>query len=497
MRSQLRAALSNNSPTIRNPTEQDVLGFFGQFFATTSGSLPAAQQAAMNDLCRLQLSPNQYNPALANPSLADVTAFFSQLQTDANGTSALSAQQYLNMLDALRGALTSNPLGSVNPSIADLSKYFAPYAQKLLNVATRCAFNYTVAGASSTTQLRTFHIAQDNISTIQVDYQNALLSGGLVEVGTGGALGISCGVEYPLNTTTTPLLWSGSANGSIPNLSTLRSDALTLPTMIPKGAKFALRPFVTYGAGGMPFSGQQANGLGDQINFGGATNQSAATGNISNNQSVTFLPSAIVGMTSNVVLGLLGDSITFGLGDQANATTGDNGIFARLYGPLYAYVKSGCPGDGVNAFLASHAIRLAMLKNNCNTILCNYGINDMNGGFTAAQVQANLITLRALFPGLRFYQATYAPFTTGAWTAVDGSDQTVAASAATSRPLMNAWVKANTGGFDGFIDVNQYFESGTTAKWNANGTVGKYTGDGTHPTTFATQLEAAPPLPLF
>lgn len=192
MRSRLRAALSNNSPTIRNPTEQDVLGFFGQFFATTSGSLPAAQQAAMNDLCRLQLSPNQYNPALANPSLADVTAFFSQLQTDASGASALSAQQYLNMLDALRGALTSNPLGSVNPSIADLSKYFAPYAQNDPTVLPGSANLAVWLRMDQGVTLRAAMAAQNSaVSTATLS--GALTSAGVVPyiiVSLAGAVGV-------------------------------------------------------------------------------------------------------------------------------------------------------------------------------------------------------------------------------------------------------------------------------------------------------------------
>jgi len=126
MRSVLRGALSGNYLGIANPSEGEMLGFFNQLFAESSGvsALSAAKQAAMSTAYRGVVSGNF--PGISNPNDADVAAFFAQLQTDASGAAALSAARYAALKDVLRDVLSSNATVG-NPTLADIISYFSGF----------------------------------------------------------------------------------------------------------------------------------------------------------------------------------------------------------------------------------------------------------------------------------------------------------------------------------------------------------------------------------
>lgn len=332
-------------------------------------------------------------------------------------------------------------------------------------------------------QTRSRHRAAVAISSLQLVLPNWWIFGGGNETGTGSALTVTASIEYPAGTFT-QVKFSGSATGSIPDLTSLVSDAVSVS--IPSGAFFFVRcwissttafPYFQHNAGV-----DTANGEACTFSASGGVVDQTMGGTVANTTNgVMYTPVAIIGQTNKPSVALMGDSRVFGQNDSYSGTSGDLGTLARSIGPTLAYINGATPSDTANAFNNGHVRRLPILKY-CSHLVCEYGVVDLFGGNTASGLLTILQSLWASWGNsTRVFQTTIAPITTGAWTLANGSDQTVATWEA-QRTSLNTSIRAGfPGQIQGIFEIaNQDEPSQNNGKWIANGTPGFWTADGTH-----------------
>lgn len=173
--------------------------------------------------------------------------------------------------------------------------------------------------------------------------------------------------------------------------------------------------------------------------------------------------------------------------------TGDAGILARMVGSHSGYANVGRASTRASQFTAANAPRRIALAQYATDFINNGGLNDCLALVAAETTAAEYARITALFPaGLRCWQATIGPAITGTgpFVAIDGSDQTVNATATPIIQALNALIRSGRYGTNGvnsmglsggYIDVAQAIELYPG--------VGKYKpgmadNDGFHPNPF-------------
>jgi hypothetical protein len=271
---------------------------------------------------------------------------------------------------------------------------------------------------------RTPHFARDNITSLQVVFANFYeVNGANPDLGPGNAQTVTAAVEYPANTCH-QIKFSSSTSGSIPNISYLLSDAVSVT--IPSSALFWIREY-TVSAGGTPIdvdAGELDSTDGEKAILGTSVADSTwAAGDtcpsFTSSSANTRKPMAIVAQTQRPTVCLLGDSRTHGYPGTASSTWPDLGDAAPSIGPTYAYLNLAINGDGgVAVTLPTHwANRGAMLKY-CSNGYWAYGINDFSGSGTPAQELSYLAAVIAANPKLAWFTQTVSPHTSGPWTSL-------------------------------------------------------------------------------
>lgn len=375
-------------------------------------------------------------------------------------------------LTAVATDLSSGSVGTSAAVVVSVASGLAP-------VATRSRVASSAALGTTAYMCRIATYSRDTLAAVQVAWPNWRVvntNGG--ETGCGGVITIKASIEYPAGTFT-QIKFAGSATGTIPNATTLLSDAAVVA--IPIGAKFWIRwswvstvnlPVITGINYKDTFAGDAFQATATDLTMSGTVTDDAG--------SNAMRPVAILGTTTRKTLALLGDSRVAGQGDSVvNDYYGDMGELERPFGPAFAYLNLASFGESSSGFLASNTLRRA-LANYCTTIISEYGVNDTGTGVSAATVQTNQASIAALFPGKPVWLCTLPPTSTGAWTAVDLSDQTVGTFDA-ARVTYNTWVRTSPAGFAGFFDCAAVGESSlNSGKWKANGVALAYTVDGVH-----------------
>jgi hypothetical protein len=381
----------------------------------------------------------------------------------------------------------------------------APY---LGFVATRMRIpDSLVVTGPAANATRQFFYARDQITVPQFEFPNLYAGTANGESGSGGVLTIRASVEYPLGSTPVPITFAGSQIGTIANGGSnptyILSDPTTLATKIPWGAKFAVRTVVGYTATGLPWKTSYLSMIGEGFMTSvNVNNEVYGNGTITQATDKMYGPSAIVQMTTRPSALLLGDSICeIGVGNATDQTTGDYGCFARSVGPAMAYANVGIGGDSLVKFQLGDLYRIH-LGTYVTDILCNYGVNDMkSGGRTAVQVQNDMITVAALFPGKRFWPSTITPVSSGTFTTVSG--QTADANVAVIDEYNNRLRAGLVTGMAGYIDLRRALQSlvdGTGAAkqdsslWqilNSATPQANITNDGLHPNLLGDLMIAA------
>ena len=177
---------------------------------------------------------------------------------------------------------------------------------------------------------------------------------------------------------------------------------------------------------------------------------------------------------------IIGDSRVHGTYDTISDASSDIGNIARSVGPSFGYTKHSSGGNGVAAFIASHAQCVAAQAYFSHVVI-ELGVNDLYGGngTTAATVLAGLATIRSYFAGRKIAQATLEPETGGSWGTV--ASQTISANQAagnTQRVIINDTLRAgNLPNLNKVFDVASAIESSLDSGYWAPGPISQ---DGVH-----------------
>lgn len=348
----------------------------------------------------------------------------------------------------------------------------------------------SVTGTLDTTNkqmmVKTTHVARSPITSLKIVTSNFYFNPTTrVEAGSGAVASISASIEYPSGTCT-QVLFSASANGSIPDINTLTSDATML--FIPTGAQFWVRQFWR-STGGIIYTASYPQVTGDQIKraVSGLTDQTMSCDAITGGATGLHLPLAIIASTASPTLCLLGDSIPFGnitatTFDTPNAN-GDLGLLSPTLGPLFGYSNISASADTAASFVAGNTQRVKVLPF-CSHGIVEYGTNDLFAGDSAATLQANLSTIYGLFPATsKVFQTTILPRPTTSDGCATLGNQTLPSFEAARLTMNNALKGATFGPNSGTFDTSSLVETATNSGfWKTSPSL--WSADCIHPSVF-------------
>ncbi|QOV99508.1 SGNH/GDSL hydrolase family protein [Rhodococcus pyridinivorans] len=192
-----------------------------------------------------------------------------------------------------------------------------------------------------------------------------------------------------------------------------------------------------------------------------------------------FGPTAIVGVPVATGLEptwfLLGDSIVQGVGDTGGEPVMDAGWPARGLANNYGYINAGRAGEEAGQFQPGRGRLLGRLQlaAYCTHALVNYGVNDIKGNKTAAQIKGYLETIWAMLDrmGIAVYQSTITPITDNTGTTPLNAAQEAV------RVEVNNWIRTTPGLLSGYFDAADASETArNSGAWKSG-----YSTDGTHP----------------
>ncbi|RUU75102.1 SGNH/GDSL hydrolase family protein [Mesorhizobium sp. M7A.F.Ca.MR.362.00.0.0] len=368
-------------------------------------------------------------------------------------------------------------------------------------VATRCRIPTNLSTTNKLANARTMHIARDDLTSIKIElpawfwYRTSTKA----EVNVTGNIVYRASIEYPAGTFTQVTFASGAVSGTATGIAPLLSDWVNVN--IPKGAKFWVRSyavathsivFADASSGTNFWTCDFANGEAYEYGASGITDKTMGgtlVPNKTDNTAAICHPTAIIGMTRNPSVLLIGDSRVAGFGDFFNAA-GDTGELARSIGPSLAYINAGSSGDTLSEFIASHT-RRAALQSYCSHVVVETAINALRSGTgqnkTAATVLAEQQTILGYFPTKRCYTTTTSPSATSNNSWATSAGQTVNTNLAQISAYNDA-IRAGVANSLGFFEIADQVEiARNSGKWKSDGTAAKWTADGLHGTPFAYQ----------
>lgn len=369
-----------------------------------------------------------------------------------------------------------------------------PFPTYLGPIATRTFFPNVLDTGNSTLMSRSYHIARDTITQLQIALPNFYVTGGTGETAPTGTVVFTASIEYPAGTFTQVKFGGASTSPTVANGSFVLSDFVTVN--IPNGTPFWVRIFLNNsGASSVVHKSDVAKStaLGDAQIPGGTDLTMGGTVIDTGGLNYSFWPAAILGVTKNFSVFIVGDSRCVTTTDAINDATGDNGELTRALGPRYGYINGGVSGDTAKAFLASHTARLAIGQYASHVIIQSC-LNDVGASRSLSQVQQDLVNIRSLFPQtIKFLTTTEIGNTTStdSWATVQNQTPQAPFTRGPSdvMALLNAWKRglalppnlANGSPpliFDGFIEVSDIIETARDSGiWKAPG----FTNDGIHP----------------
>lgn len=322
------------------------------------------------------------------------------------------------------------------------------------------------------------HVARDDIDEVIFGYTNTMLSGlGGTELIPGYTTTIKFSVEYPLGSP--PQL--GSFSGGV--LGTIATDGkiifctpLKLNTRIPRGAAYYVRTLQTSPNGIVYAAGRGASQSGAVASNGetitvGVTVTDYTESNVVPNATSNFSmygPCAIIGITTRPSFFVFGDSRVYGSGETpfygGLNQFGACGIVERAVSRYAAICNPSIPSAkavDAAATTSSYNIR-GVLPQYASHFINELGINDCGGGYTYAQLVANIRSMVAKFGNKPTLLMTLDPSTsasTDGWLTV--ANQTTQATGETVRVTYNNMLSSGglDGPFCGVIDTRAIYES--------------------------------------
>ena len=204
--------------------------------------------------------------------------------------------------------------------------------------------------------------------------------------------------------------FGGADEGVIPAGGRVWTDRASI--VIPAGFYWTQHSRV---AASLPFCNNMTSSGGDYFNWVNAdltmlTEWTGANAPAPSTPS-GYAPLAIVGETSLLSTGIIGDSRNFGDGqDPANAPL-DTGEVSPIFAPLGGYINAARSNDSCLKFLASSSRRVELLREMFSHSVVALGINDLrgSGSLTATGLFARRMQIAAMFPGLSIIHTTLTP----------------------------------------------------------------------------------------
>lgn len=349
-------------------------------------------------------------------------------------------------------------------------------------------------GVSTGITTQTVHACQTAAAGLQLAYANYYNNNG---VDADGLNNITVKASLKLSDATfMPVFFNGRRSVVIEPGATVVSDPI--PASYLKGNTIISRTFVSVAGGekyplGITTDASLGSGVvsGDSVDSG-AIGASATKGYAP--WAVLGTPRYANGVSPRVLL--VGDSRVAGYGD----TSGNKDAYGwarRAFDGQLAYLNVAVSGSTVSGAQTLQGLRRRLaLADACGTftdvIVC-YGVNDLTGGSTSAQVQTRLQACYDIFKdrGLRVWGATIAPVTTSSDTWATVGNQTPVASNA-NRITVNNWIRTTPTPLAGFFEFADAVESARdSGLWKATGSASGYTLDGTHESIGGYTAEAA------
>lgn len=289
-----------------------------------------------------------------------------------------------------------------------------------------------------------------------------------------------------------PVPFGGAASVVIPPGATVLSD--------PLGIHFAKADFFFSQTYVSVFSGEvyPLGGITDSVQTEGVGAGDLTTSTVTASATRGFGPTMIVGtpvknLTSPSLV-LIGDSRVVGYGDT-RGTADARGWASRALDGNLSYLNIGVSGSTTQTALLGNLRRRMDLVDLCqfDAAVVVYGVNDLLGGKTAAQIEGYLATLYGYLVtrNLPIYGATIAPVTTTTDNWQTTANQTTDASNA-QRILLNTWMRTTPSPLAGYFELADAVESARdSGKWKVTGASFGYTADGTHESSGGYIAEAA------
>lgn len=425
-----------------------------------------------------------------------------------NGSQVIASASALNIVGA---TVKQN---STTPTVADLTLYRAGAAPKkeLRQATDACRLPTNISAGAKQLICRSRHklnVAATYIQAIFPNFNVAIANGG-IETGTGGAATISAylivggtnssgaitgGKAYQVT-------WGGQTSVTVADKA---NSPLHDPIFVnvPEGSYIWYQTSVSNAAGIVHESGNATTEPLDStngelfryapsgLNLAQISSMDAWTGGTS---ATTFRYAPIVIATphNKPAVMVVGTSIDVGIRSTANGG-GNRGLIPRALAAVgIPYYNVGqASASGQNWLVpANRALRM-QLEPYCSHVISTHLINDLPTTLTDAQVLQTLVDVAATFTK-PVIGTTCTPYTNGAWTSADGSDQTLRTTNnfETKRQTLNAQVRAGVPGYAGYIDqAAACCIPGTSdSKWFSDGTTNYFFGpatgaDGLHPGT--------------
>jgi GDSL-like Lipase/Acylhydrolase family len=268
------------------------------------------------------------------------------------------------------------------------------------------------------TQCRSAVIATENLSSFRVAfagfYNGANIGGPISDTGLGAATAITASIEYPAGTFTR-LKFSASANGPIPDIGVLFSDNVNVN--IPAGSTYWIPNLRTNPNGILFNAGEQNTFLGEacEVAASGLTDKTMVGGIVDSGAGFSVPPLAVLGMTTNPSVIIIGDSIAAGFhdteasGSSATGFNGKIGVIARSLGNT-PFLNLAVNGENAYTWSADATGRNQLIQKGSH-LISELGFSDViNHGKTVAQTETALQSVYALArAGQKIYQTTWTP----------------------------------------------------------------------------------------
>lgn len=281
-------------------------------------------------------------------------------------------------------------------------------------------------------------------------------------------------VEYPIGTTPLRLTFGGDANKRLtPGF--LASFTDPYPYKITAGQQYAIKVYATW-TGSFPFILGMACNTNEWTNIGiGLTDQTTnltVLGNTTAGQGFSGLPLAKLA-TRIPIVGWLGDSWTAGAADQIDPLYPNSYTIQRAMRNKAPSFDAGVGSYTLASYVAASQGQQNILKNFISHLVIELAVNDMNGGASLVNMQANLQTIIAQYSGrgIKIFGWTPPPVTTSSNGWIDTAGQTIRVAAnETVRVAYKNWLLANATslGLAGVFDAGGIIDPGDLGKWGVD-----------------------------